>query len=136
MDGKAPEENVVGVLGSHVFKGFILKRNIRQQRKRVRDILDILRILRGCRVTVCRATDELEATSWHSPSSDRHVIHGWREDDPIPSDFELHEVLHCALHRLISMDKRKMKEIIQAEEALVQDLCIIVESWGDITSGK
>ncbi len=42
-----------------------------------------------------------------------------------PTDYLLHEVLHVAMRALWGMDKRKPKEIIQAEEKLVQDICVI-----------
>lgn len=42
-----------------------------------------------------------------------------QEDGP-PHDFELHEVLHCALHALARVPGRKQKE---AREALVRDIC-------------
>lgn len=54
-------------------------------------------------------------------------IYPWDPEltEPEPKDFILHEVLHCALRALVSMDKRRPKEIIQAEELLVQDICNI-----------
>lgn len=44
---------------------------------------------------------------------------------PEPSDFMLHEVLHCAFVALLSLDKRSSKELQLAEEALVQDICAV-----------
>jgi hypothetical protein len=52
------------------------------------------------------------------------VIYDWIEDNK-PEDFELHEFLHCALRELLSMDKRKIKKLMEVEEELIQDICKI-----------
>jgi hypothetical protein len=43
-----------------------------------------------------------------------------------PPDYILHEVLHAAIFSVSRMDGRSMKEKIQAEEMLVQDLCSLI----------
>lgn len=57
----------------------------------------------------------------------------WVHSMPEPWDYELHEVLHCALRAFSKLDRRKPKEMRQAEEQLVQELCKIVE---DARKGK
>ena len=52
---------------------------------------------------------------------------------PEPQDFLLHEVLHCAMGALVSMARRKPKELGQAEEMLVQDICGV---YLDLLNGK
>lgn len=60
-------------------------------------------------------------------------IKPWVNALPEPWDYELHEVLHCVLRAFSKLDRRKPKEMRQAEEQLVQELCKIVE---DARKGK
>ena len=92
------------------------------------DRLDALvrqfRILRGWRVRWDKR-GELCAQSAAFPSCRKAWIYPWDPTaaEPEPKDFLFHEVLHCAIKALVSMDKRKLKELRQAEELLVQDIC-------------
>ena len=51
------------------------------------------------------------------------TVCGWKEKKTKPPDFELHEVLHIVFAELLLMDRRKQKELIKAEEDLIQDIC-------------
>ena len=42
---------------------------------------------------------------------------------PRPSDFITHELLHLCLRVFLKMDKRKWKELREAEEQFVRELC-------------
>ncbi len=55
-------------------------------------------------------------------------IYKWEEESEEPSDYLVHEYLHIALRALIDMDRRKPKELRQAEEELVRDICEIIEN--------
>lgn len=43
----------------------------------------------------------------------------------VPKDYYLHEVLHCAVGALRSLDRRYRKQIRTAEEEFVQDVCYV-----------
>jgi len=51
------------------------------------------------------------------------IICTWKNEETSPPDFELHEILHIAFAELFLMDRRKQKELIIAEEKLIQDIC-------------
>jgi len=82
------------------------------------------RILRGWRVRWDKS-GEMYGQSAVFPNCRQAWIYPWdpRSTEPEPQDFLLHEVLHCAVSALVSMDRRKPKELRQAEEMLVQDIC-------------
>lgn len=63
-----------------------------------------------------------------SPERNRAIVHPWGSNTPEPADFRLHETLHCALRALTAMDKRHRKELLQAQELLVQDICAVLHS--------
>jgi hypothetical protein len=44
---------------------------------------------------------------------------------PRPPDFLLHEYLHCAIRSLLRIDRRKIKDLRNIEEELVQDICAL-----------
>jgi len=51
------------------------------------------------------------------------IICDWKDRKTKPPDFELHEVLHIIFAELFLMDRRKQKELLIAEENLIQDIC-------------
>lgn len=55
----------------------------------------------------------------------RARVYPWdpKATEPEPPDYLLHEVLHCAISEILGMDKRKLKELRQAEELLIRDIC-------------
>jgi hypothetical protein len=50
------------------------------------------------------------------------TIYPWETYTKEPSDYKLHELLHCSLKAL---SKKKGKEYREAEETLIQDICTI-----------
>ena len=58
-----------------------------------------------------------------SAISDKKKIAEIYDIIPRPKDFITHELLHCCLRALLLIDKRKWKEVMQAEEELIQDIC-------------
>jgi len=45
------------------------------------------------------------------------------DETPRPPNFITHELLHCCLRALLSMDKRKWRGLMTTEEELIQDIC-------------
>ena len=91
---------------------------------RLQGLVRRFRILRPWRIT-------LSNLAWpgHVCINERSgtaAVGHWRPGEAEPEDYQLHEVLHCALRRLCTMDRRKPKELRIAEEELVQDICGIV----------
>jgi len=81
------------------------------------------RILKGWKVRLVPA-GQLEGRVSFCPKTKKAVIYDCRgERGP---HFLLHEVLHVCMVALWTMDKRKPKEIGQAEELLVRDICAIM----------
>jgi hypothetical protein len=91
-------------------------------RRRVRKLQGIFRILDGWKIDYRRATKEYSAKVVLDKKRKRAIVFGYGAKN-VPADYWLHEILHCALTQFTRMDKRKPKEIIQAEELLVQDIC-------------
>ena len=54
-------------------------------------------------------------------------LYKWHDNTPTPKKYILHEVLHCVLRALLTMDKRKSKELRETEEQLVQDICKLIK---------
>lgn len=94
---------------------------------RLQDVIKRFRILKDWRIKWDNSGDMYGQTvvfmnsrqAWIYPWDPKSVI-------PEPSDFLLHEVMHCSLKALLAMDKRKQKEIRKAEEELIQDICGIM----------
>lgn len=78
------------------------------------------RILRGWRITGVQHAEYSGQVNIH-PKKPEATVYLWKGKPPV--DFEIHEVLHCALRALTRMDRRSQKELHQAEEELVQDIC-------------
>lgn len=53
------------------------------------------------------------------PKARQAWIFPWVAESTEPQDFLLHEVLHCSIVALTVMDRRKPKELKQAEESLM-----------------
>lgn len=63
----------------------------------------------------------------------RHIarVGRWSGDSPEPWDYRLHEILHCALRSLITMDRRRPKDLHAVEEELVRDICAVASALAD-----
>ena len=86
------------------------------------------RLLKKWKIWYASATENHHSIVAYSCNHKRTaIIYGFGKPE-IPKDYYLHEVLHCAFKELLSMDKRKPKELREAEELLVQDICEIVYS--------
>ena len=79
------------------------------------------RCLNWWKISYKRASKEGRA-SICSPLAGRAILYGYGRKR-IPKDFYLHEILHCAIRDLLSLDKRYRKQMFKAEEQLVQDIC-------------
>ena len=80
------------------------------------------RILRGWRVRWGKS-GTMYGQAAVFPKARQAWIFPWGAESTEPQDFLLHEVLHCALGALTVMDRRKPKELKQAEESLIRDIC-------------
>lgn len=80
------------------------------------------RILRGWRVRWDKS-GTMYGQAAVFPKKRQAWIFPWGEKSDEPQDFLLHEVLHCAIGALTTMDRRKPKELKQAEEYLIRDIC-------------
>lgn len=89
------------------------------------------RILKGWRIRWDKSGKHYGKV-WPFPKYRRAWIYRWdpASAKPEPPDFLLHETLHCTLQALIAMDRRKPKELKEAEELLVQDICAVALSMG------
>ena len=82
------------------------------------------RILRGWDIRWARRAYRGQVTI--HPKRNSAAVHPWGAASNEPDDFRVHEVLHCAMRALLRMDRRKVKELRQAEEELVQDICAML----------
>jgi len=90
-------------------------------------VAGFFRILKGWKIKrVPPDPDGLSGTIAIHNKKNEAILYDWPKDESRPMDFDLHEILHCALRALTRMDKRKPKELRQAEEELVQDLCALM----------
>lgn len=87
----------------------------------IKSMVERFRILKGWRLSVVQSK-EFSGFLNLNANHKEVIIYDWTEPDK-PVDFDLHEVLHVALRALLMMDRRKMKELLQAEEVLIQDIC-------------
>lgn len=94
---------------------------------RVRDMRKQFRILKNW--SICIDSDPRRAGHTHfNPKQKVAVIEAWSTGGkPEPADYIFHELLHICLTAIRRMDKRKAKELRQAEEELIQDICLILE---------
>jgi len=84
------------------------------------------RLLKKWKIWYAPATENEQAIVAYSSNHKRTaIIYGFGKPK-IPKDYYLHEVLHCALKELLDIDRRKPKELREAEELLVQDICKII----------
>jgi hypothetical protein len=94
----------------------------------VNNIKDKFRILKKWKIFFSPATkDQRAIIAYSSNHKKTAIIYGFGQNE-VPEDYYLHEVLHCAFKELLSMDKRKPKELSEVEELLVQDICNIIFS--------
>ena len=91
---------------------------------RVAAVVRRFRILKGWKVKQSYSKKYF-AQSSAFPKTKKATIYQWgdmyQEEQPV--DYVLHEVLHACFRALLSMNRRKIKELRQAEELLVQDIC-------------
>ncbi len=78
------------------------------------------RILKNWRITY-DPKSKYKGQCFISFNKNKAVIYAFGRR-PIPKDYFLHELLHCAIRALIHM-KKNSKEQRQAEELLIQDIC-------------
>ena len=84
------------------------------------------RLLKKWKIRYAPATENEQAiVAFNCNRKRTAIIYGFGEPE-IPEDYYLHEVLHCAFKELTSIDRRKPKELREAEELLIQDICKIV----------
>ena len=83
------------------------------------------RILKQWQIKYYKATKNNQACTAISPNKRIAHIYGYGRKD-IPEDYLFHEFLHITFNALLRMDRRKPKEIKQAEENLIQDICTII----------
>ena len=93
---------------------------------KIRMIIKLFRILKGWDIRV--AQSKTYSGVVHFKGEKGAIIYDWGPHNK-PDDFEFHEVLHIALKALLKMDKRKIKELRQAEEEVIQDICEVVRIW-------
>ena len=87
---------------------------------KTRMIIKLFRILKGWNIGVIQSKTYSGVV--HFKGEKKVVIYDWGLRNR-PDDFEFHEVLHIVLRALLSMDKRKITELRQAEEEVIQDIC-------------
>jgi hypothetical protein len=93
------------------------------QRKELHRLVRRFAILRGWTIVGHSCPAQIAGYTTVLPHDPSAVV--WLWGGTPPPDFLLHEVLHCALRAFSRLDKRKPKELRQAEEQLVRDICAV-----------
>lgn len=94
--------------------------------RKIDKIKNRFRILKQWKIRYVSATETAQAIVAFSFNHKKTaIIYGFGKRK-VPKDYHLHEVLHCAIKELLDMDKRKPKDLREAEELLVQDICKMV----------
>jgi hypothetical protein len=98
--------------------------------REIRHWQGMFRILRGWKIGAEFSRSNF-GTSISCHLSKRHWIFTWdKKNGPQPQEYVMHEVLHACECALVHMDKRSPKELKQAWEMFVQDLCRAINGGG------
>ena len=82
------------------------------------------RILKDWKITYSKSNRYFGQASVNTEKK-RATIYPWEKKSKEPSDYKVHELLHCSIRALLKM-RRNTKEIRIAEEELIQDICLII----------
>lgn len=105
------------------------KRELALQQRQIDALVARFRILKGWKVRLTQDPHNFSCSAGGRMSNHYHIF-TWEPGSSQPDDYFFHEVLHAVLRALTRMDKRKPRELKQAEEGLVQDLCKFVMEEG------
>ena len=92
----------------------------------IKQLQNHFRILDGWQIRYVRSM-KYSAQTTIIPDKKKATIYHWHGKNQ-PSDYLLHEVIHCAIRELLTRMNRKriVGPIREAEEILVEDLCSLI----------
>jgi len=61
------------------------------------------------------------------PEKKRATIYPWEKKSKEPSDYKIHELLHCSIRALVhEFLYEDTEKFLRTEEEFVQDICLII----------
>jgi hypothetical protein len=60
----------------------------------------------------------------------------WSGEGERPFDYYFHEVLHCVFEELRSMDRRRIRKVLEVEEDIIREICGVAWLLKERDTGK